>query len=254
VIPSSKKTEILRFVSLFAILLFLGSLGDALSQSTYVWVRGKVVDETTGKEVPHAQIASFGTFSIYAADSLGRFSISLPSTDSIRVMAMGFAPRTLMLGKLKSTQNLTIELSESGYDLDEIIVYNVTANEHLQKYMPSDIKLGYVNPIAPGLRADSEGGGPIGLVYKKLSRREKKKAQMREMIVAEKAQARMTKLLVAQLTGLEPPELDRFFVYCNATIKIAPNHPDSFIRARILDAYANFTANDDKDENDKVEN
>lgn len=212
-----------------------------------MWVKGRIIDETTKKHVPYAQIASYGMFSLFSADSLGRFALLLPSNDSIRIIALGFAPTAINLSQLgeAEAQNLTIAISQTAYAINEVNVYKQSANEHLQKFMPSDIKMGYVNPTPVGLRSEI-GGKPsaISVLFRPLSfmqyhfgKREKQMERAREALAAEKAQSRMTKKLVGELTSLKAQELDDFFVYCNANIKVSAKDTDSYIRSRVLDAY-----------------
>lgn len=220
------------------------------SQPSQPPIKGQIIDTETKHPIPYAKIASFETYSITTADVLGYFSINLSVTDSIKVLSLGYTPCTITMEKLVAEKQkpLTIALQQMPIELKPVTIYKQNVNEHIQKLMPAGINMGYQNPTPIGLRSEIGGKpslvsavvSPATFLYYHLGKREKRMQKAKASLAAERAQSRMTKEMVAEITGLKAQELNDFFVYCNANIKVRDKDPNSYIKSRILDAYKKY--------------
>jgi hypothetical protein len=214
-----------------------------------VSVKGTVIDAENQKFIPYAQIASFQQMKVFSADVAGEFNLMLSPDDSIRVMVMGFEPATVSVKTIqKSAKPFEIRLRHTSIPLKEVVIRSETANEHLAKVMPSDIKMGYINPIHPSLREDFGGRPtvlaaiikPIDFAYNRLSKVEKNKRRTKRLLITESIQNQYSKELVAEITGLQGKELDDFFVYCNTNIEMKRKENVPMIRIKIINAWEKY--------------
>lgn len=242
---------------LLAILLVFTGFG-ATGQNS-VFVKGLVTDAENGNPIPFAQLASYEKMAIYSTDSLGRFNLMLEQTDSLRVLALGYSPITLQITQIRpdSLRAFTVSLARMPIMLKQVDVYKQSANEHLQKFMPDGIVLGYQNPTPVELRDDIGGKPPLiaavispaSFAHYHLSKREKQKRKLRQILVDEKHASALSLELVAEITGLQEQELNDFFVYCNAHIKLTGKESNGYIRVKVIEALETYKA--EKNEQEK---
>jgi len=231
---------------LFTILI--GLRINAQEQAKVV-VKGTVIDAENQKFIPYAQIASFQQMKVFSADVAGDFFLMLDPSDSIRVVVMGFEPANVAVQTIvNSPKPFEIRLRHVSIPLKEVIIRSESANDHLAKVMPSDIKMGYINPIHPTLREDFGGRAPllsvfvkpIDFAYNRLSSVEKNKRRAKRLLVTESVQNQYSKELVAEITGLKGKELDDFFVYCNTNIEMKRKESVPMIRIKIINAWEKY--------------
>ncbi|MFT3740720.1 MAG: carboxypeptidase-like regulatory domain-containing protein [Breznakibacter sp.] len=217
---------------------------------TQVSVRGVVTDAENGKPIPYARLASYEKMAIFPTDSAGRFLLMLEQSDSLRVLALGYSSKTLKIKQILAdgSQYFTIPLARTSIMLKQVDVYTQSANEHLQRAMPDGIVMGYNNPTPVELRSDVGGKPPViaavtnpmSFAYYHMSKRERRKRKMQQLIASEQGATLMNKELVGEITGLQAQELDDFFVYCNANIKLTGKESSGYIRIRIIETFEKY--------------
>jgi hypothetical protein len=218
-------------------------------ESQPVGAKGQIIDKESGRPIPYARLASYGKAEIYSADITGEFNLKLAADDSVRIVVLGYEPVVVTVNKLLQSKGelYNVVLEKTSIPLKEVTIYNKSANEHLSKVMPG-ILMGYVNPVPPDLR--SEVGGkpsvlaavtnPLSFAYYHLGKKEKRRTKMRQLLLQESRYRQMSKELVAEISGLKGVELDEFFIYCNANIKVTPKDTGPSIRIKIIEAYTAY--------------
>src|SRR5690554_958422 len=81
----------------------------AQSDSLVVWV-GSIRSQSDNALIPYATVASYMKVSAFGADDHGYFALMLPYKDSIRVAALGFEPRTIVLSQMEKDSTGTIHI------------------------------------------------------------------------------------------------------------------------------------------------
>lgn len=108
---------------LLIVLIFIASFAitetPAFGAAVRVRVSGLVYDAVTGERLPFVTISS-GKKSQTLTDSLGRFSITVPSKGTITVLSEGYTTRKIQ-GPF-GNDTLRIALNYSAHDLSELIV------------------------------------------------------------------------------------------------------------------------------------
>jgi hypothetical protein len=222
-------------------------LSPILSQGyeSLTW-RGKIVNQSTGAVVPNALIAVFSQVMLYEADDNGFFKIGLQSTDSVRVVALGYQSRTFRVKDIPENQDgwVLLKLFPVSYTLKGVTVKGykgifdpmffpkkeddpLQIDLHLPSYFGSKMSkipanerllMGKVSPLAAV-------ASPISFGYSLFSKHEK---SLKNLAIA-KVQAKSWELsdrfadraTIAAISGFEGKALDDFIVYCNIHLKLS---------------------------------
>lgn len=105
------------------IILLLPFKVSSQSDSLVIW-KGCISGPGNHGEIPHATIASYQQVARYISDEKGCFVLRLPFSDSIRIAALGFEARTIVLNQQPrdSTNRMQIELRQQSFDIQEVTV------------------------------------------------------------------------------------------------------------------------------------
>ncbi len=220
---------------------------DALSQtdSLVVW-KGCISGHDNHAEIPHATIASYKQVALYISDEKGCFSLKLDHNDSIRVAALGYEARTIVLSKQlrDSINNLSIQLKQHSFKIREVTVKGYRGildplifPKHLDDSKKIDLRLpahigSQVSDIPPHERLDAGNMGVLGAIFNpasffhsKFSRAEKAKLSLPEAREATRLwnhqEAIAGREVIALVSGYEGEALDHFMIYCNMHLKIS---------------------------------
>ncbi|MFA8434068.1 MAG: carboxypeptidase-like regulatory domain-containing protein [Marinifilaceae bacterium] len=246
-------------------LQFLLSSVHGFTQETdsLVVVSGQVVSIATKKTIPFAHIKVKRKGCI--ADSLGYYTLECNAKDSLKVSAIGYG--TLEIPLILHQKNwpfLIIELQATSYQLGEVEVFAFSSYEEFKKdfiasKLPEpEFKINesifealspYTkhppNEIPPMYRTsfrEKPGfwdaiGTPTDFLYYHLSRKEKSKRKVANMIRKEKKQKkigfRYNSNLIARITNLEGEKLADFIAFCNSKIKVDTKSSDYEISSQI---------------------
>jgi hypothetical protein len=240
------RTQDHKLVLITICTIFLFPL-NALSQSDslVIW-RGCISGPDSHGEIPHATIASYKQVARYISDEKGCFVLRLPYNDSIRIAALGFEARTIVLNQQRpdSTNRLQIELKQQSFDIKEVTVKGYQGifdplifprhlddakkiNLHLPAHIGSQ-----VSDIPPHERADAGSMGilgalvsPASFIRSQFSRSEKSKLRLpearEEARVWNHKEAVAGRQVIALISGYNGEALDRFVIYCNLHLKIS---------------------------------
>lgn len=126
---------------------FLLLLFPFFSIAQNITYTGVVLDKATGKPIEHVSISVYDSNIATLTNSEGRFRISLPK-DNKKVNFNHLAYDRLDYVFSDQTENITIYLSDSAFDLEEMVMYNIPIREVIKKVIDNskakfskDIKL-----------------------------------------------------------------------------------------------------------------
>jgi hypothetical protein len=140
-------------IILSVLLLFLSFY--AFSQEKLVWVRGKILDERTGKPLAGVNVYFEELKKGAITDDKGVFVLQVPSgTYNISVSNVGFATIKSKINANGSEVNTTLKLAEEVKVLEEVEIYEKRTDENIKTIEMSKIQLDIRNfikiPVAFG--------------------------------------------------------------------------------------------------------
>lgn len=229
---------------LFSLLALCTAPSLAQSDSFVVWV-GSIRSQSDNALIPYATVASYMQVSAFGADDHGYFALMLPYNDSIRVAALGFEPRTIVLNQMEKDSNGTIQirLKQHSFAIKEVTVKGYTGmlDPLIFPKIPDDpnaIELNLpahfgskISKLPPNERPDVGNVGllgaitsPAGFIFSRTNRLEKAKRNLPEV----RAQSELwnhrdvvaSPEIIAIVSGYEGEALKEFVLYCNIHLKI----------------------------------
>lgn len=239
------RTQAYRFNWLIPSLLLLSFTALAQRDSLVLW-QGCISGYGTNATIPHATIASFKKVAMYVSDEKGCFSLELDLNDSIRIAALGYEPRTIVLNKQlgDSLNTLSIKLKQHSFKIREVTVKgyrgmldplifpkHLDDSNQIDLHLPADIG-SRVSTVPPHERPDVGNMGvlgavfsPVSFIHSKFSRSEKAKI----MLPQARQEARMwnhreaiaSREVIALISGYTSDKLDNFMIYCNLHLKLS---------------------------------
>ena len=253
-----------RVKKLSAILLFLAFAYTSFSQTdSLIWISGSVVDSASSKPVPFANIASYSSHLLFAADSLGHFALQLPIHDSIKIFVLGYGIKIFKLDSVFNGEeetilfpvsqtsimlkNININLQRGFIDADEKIT-SVGIMENLN--LPSDIipydKSKDLIPASykPVFKSKPPVAAlffhPVSYINYFASKNEKSKRKMVELLSYHQNDSLLTNDLIREVSGLSDNFLEEFIIFCNKNIKVNPQDDIYTIRKKIFFAFEKY--------------
>ncbi|WP_430815743.1 hypothetical protein [Carboxylicivirga sp. RSCT41] len=246
------------------LILYLLSVTCGFAQQQKVWLHGQVVNELDKKLVPRAQIASYKNMELFAADSLGQFKVILDSSDSIKIVALGYEALTVYLDTMGIDADVMYSflLKPISYQIDQV---NINSNKHYNDYLeelkalrskqmemdlqlPSHIQLGRQPDIPVDVLPTFRDGPiisdfikkPFFVLYYYTAKSEKRKRKMVKLLTYEKQQKKLTRQLIEGVCGYKGDQLNDFIAYCNANIVVTTEDTAISLRYKILDLMVQF--------------
>jgi hypothetical protein len=237
----------IRIKFFFTVLIMHYSLLVQSQQDSLIKVNGIIREESSKALIPHATIASYSRVVMFIANEEGRFTITVPKNDSLKIMALGFDPVTVNLQNsvVDSTGALTVFLKQHSYAIKEVTVngYNgifdplifqnhLPEEEAMQLHLPDDIgsRMSDTPPNERPLMGNpsilSAVVSPLSTAYSLFSQREKSlrhlaKARTQE-IKWDHREAVAGRDVIAAVSGYKDEILEAFIIYCNVHLKILP--------------------------------
>jgi len=230
----------------------------------HVWLKGKIISREDSVPVPFAQIASFKKVSIYAADSTGLFTIMLPTNDSIKIVALGYASTIFNISDSfsESEEPIHFYLDKISYTIQQVDVTHYSEfsnyNENLKAMhnkaqemdlkMPADIKMGKGSEIPAPIRPIFSRKPPIVAAFLNplsyatyyLSNQEKEKRQLVKLFHQDKIRQLLTPEIIQKVSGLEGEKLQQFMIYCNVNIHLTDKDNHFSVRRKVMELYIKF--------------
>lgn len=94
----------------------------SLEGQNEIRIKGLVTDSVSGEPLPYASIIVKGTTTGAATDLDGRFSLTVPSSASGKMLEVSYLGYSTKQVPLKSGQSLSIQLAPTGIALNEVVV------------------------------------------------------------------------------------------------------------------------------------
>ena len=94
----------------------------SLEGQNEIWIKGLVTDSVSGEPLPYVSIIVKGTTTGAATDLDGRFSLTVPSSASGKMLEVSYLGYSTKQVPLKSGQSLSIQLAPTGIALNEVVV------------------------------------------------------------------------------------------------------------------------------------
>ncbi len=238
-----------RYIVLFFLmtLAFTGWAQDDIVDPVLIRLQARIVSAADSSPVPYANIINYRTHGGTITKQDGYFTLEMLNIDSLVVTSVGYAKCIIKVPYNYSGQEvLVFKMLPLNYALGEVQV---------QGDKPKvDLGLGTGKPvdIDPELRGDAFNEtppiiaaffNPISYWQYYLSKREKRKREVRKAMILEKNwelySQNYNKEMVMKLTGMNEPEADSFMVWFNTQDILPYTSTEYQIRAAIVE-YFNY--------------
>ncbi len=235
------------FTGILAAFLFsgihgFGQTGAGVIDPILITLKGRIISSADSSAVPYANIINHRTHSGTTTNARGYFTLEMLNIDSLVVSSVGFQKAVLKVPyNYNGQQVITFTMDPVNYPLGEVEVRGEKskAGQGLGTGKPVD--------IPPELRGDAFNEkppvlaalfNPVSYWQYYLSRREKRKRDVREAMLLERNwemhSKNYNKEVVMNLTGLNEAEADSFMVWFNSQ-EILPYTSNEYeVRAAIL--------------------
>ncbi|WP_291857788.1 carboxypeptidase-like regulatory domain-containing protein [Marinilabilia sp.] len=216
----------------FSVLIFL-CLAKVQAQKNII-ATGTIYNKEDRKPLGYVQMVSFNSHLSYTSNADGVFRISLPENDSIRIVSMGFEPKTMKaVDFLNSSKTDSIFLLPASYLLNEVIVRAEERKINLN--LPGNFGAN----VDPDAEPDKSIPTPnIGMVMSPLTlaqsvfSKEAKNQRKRQKIIAHQQELSLWEEVISSgmlrdWVEIEDNKLDSFIIFCNQHLK--PSHTDNLL-------------------------
>jgi len=260
----------IKELTLFTFLsLMLGTSGLGQSRQQ-IWLKGQVMNAADSMPVPFAQIASYKKLLMYAADSIGEFTIMLPLNDSIKILALGFEPVVVTIcDSFSNTEKpVLFPMVKISYQIQQVDInaystyrkYNEdlktmhTKAQEMDLKLPADIIMGKGSEIPAPIRPVFAQKPPIAAAFWNpfsyatyyLSKQEKEKRQLVKLFHKDKVRQLLTPDIMQEVSGLEGEKLQQFMIYCNVNIQLTDKDTYTSVRSKVMELYMDFLNKENK--------
>jgi hypothetical protein len=196
--------------------LFMGLVAGAPAADAHVEVRGTVYDQSQRFAMPGVSVVSssgIGTMT----DSLGRYRIRVPATDSLTFSYLGRMTSKFPVKDIPAGQPFDMSLAIAVDSLPTVLVrspdYRQDSLENRREYRKVfDYAPGYVKDMKMAKRAGFGVGLDLDMLLDPKANRRMLALQKRleEEEQDKYIDHRWNRAVVRRITGLEPPRLDSF--------------------------------------------
>lgn len=195
-------------------------------------ISGIVIDPDSKKPVPYATISVLNTKKGVTSDFNGKFQIEARINDTLFISCIGYHK---IYEVVRSYDSMKILLPTHSYFLSEVKVLS-----------EDEIPLMYKSVVFPGEEPGLAGAivSPLSYWYYKLSKTEKSKRKVRNLMDYEKRMAKVMKIynkeLVKEYTGLNGLALDSCYIFCNYNIDLVENDTEFTIKYKLLKVLTDY--------------
>lgn len=214
-------------------------------------ISGIIFNQETQTPLGYVQLVSYETMLSYASASDGTFLLSLPQSDSIKIVSMGFEGVVKKVGWFLETPGLdTIYLKPASYLLNE-----VTVNAHeieINLNLPENIGKNVDPDQEPRASVPDPSVGmifsPLTLAQSAFSKKAKNQRKMRKVIQKRQDKSLWHEVLSSGLINdwieIEDKVIDDFIVFCNSKIKVSEKDNLVTLRGKVLNLWRQFRDQD----------
>ncbi len=249
----------LQLSILFILFVFVqqsfGQEYDLLVDPVLINLKGRLVDAIDGEPVPYASVINPRTHRGALTNDNGYFTMEVLNIDSLLISVIGYTKEYMRIPLNHSEDSvLVLNARPIVYPLAEVEITGESPVVNLD-----GISTGKPVDISPELRGDAFNSkpnvldaifSPLSFLQYHLSRSEREKRQVRELMVSQEEWAKISgtynKDVVMALTGLNFQEADTFMIYFNQKNLLSGRSSEYDIREAILTQYRNFLV-DQKD-------
>lgn len=193
------------------------------------------------KSLGYVQLVSFNSYLSYTSDSNGQFRISLPADDSIRIVSMGFEPRTMKATDFFYRQATdSIFLSPASYMLKEVVVR--AEEREMRLNLPGNIGTNVDPDAEPDKSIPKPSVGmimsPLTLAHSVFSKEGKSQRRSQKVLNNMNQKSAWEEVIASGMLNdwieIEDQELDSFIIFCNQKMKISEKDNLLTIRNKVL--------------------
>jgi hypothetical protein len=238
----------------FALLFFGLSSIWIVGQDTEgpVILSGTILDAESRNPLAGVHIICLGKAGT-TTDLDGKFTIHLLEGDTVQITHVGYIDNLVLVPQSTQDQlNLTIGLTPSLTELDEVVIYQwpATLSGFKQRILAMAVEekdrviipgsyQGPPKPVNPGF------GSPISFIQSKLSKKIRRRREFlkkrQDLESSKPARARYNQDYVQEITGIEDKKvLEDFMVYCKFTNLFLADVNDYDLIVAINQCYSDF--------------
>ncbi|WP_010661983.1 carboxypeptidase-like regulatory domain-containing protein [Marinilabilia salmonicolor] len=202
---------------------------------------GTLYNKENQKPLGYVQLVSYNTYLSYTSDSNGQFRISLPADDSIRIVSMGFDPRTIKATDFRNSNiNDSIFLSPASYMLNEVIVR--AEEREMRLNLPGNFGINVDPDAEPDKSIPSPSIGmvmsPLSLAHSLFSKEAKSQRKTRKVINSMNQKSAWEEVISSGMLNdwieIKDQEMEPFIIFCNQRLKMSKQDNLLTIRNKIL--------------------
>ncbi|PRZ01227.1 hypothetical protein [Marinilabilia salmonicolor] len=193
------------------------------------------------KSLGYVQLVSFNSYLSYTSDSNGQFRISLPADDSIRIVSMGFEPRTMKATDFINRQATdSIFLSPASYLLKEIVVR--AEEREMRLNLPGNFGINVDPDAEPDKSIPKPSVGmimsPLTLAHSVFSKEGKSQRRSQKVLNSMNQKSAWEKVIASGMLNdwieIKDQEMDSFIIFCNQRMKMSEKDNLLTIRNKVL--------------------
>lgn len=238
-----------RYIMLFLLLIltYSGWAQDNIVDPVLIRLQARMISAADSSPVPYANIINNRTHGGTITNQDGYFTLEMLNIDSLEVTSVGYVKCIVKVPYNYSGQDLLVfKILPVNYALGEVQVKGDKPKVDL------GLETGKPVDIAPELRGDAFNEtppilaaffNPVSYWQYYLSKREKRKREVRKAILVEKNwemhSRNYNKEIVMKLTGLNESDADSFMVWFNAQDVLPYTSTEYQVRASIVE-YFNY--------------
>ncbi|NOY38485.1 MAG: carboxypeptidase regulatory-like domain-containing protein [Chlorobi bacterium] len=213
----------------FFLFLFITvfSFGQQQQADSVVTVLGQLRDEQSGQPIPYAHVLNLAFKRATISDTLGFFRIPMRRSDSIVITAVGYEDTFFFLPGFWPSNHYSgvIYVKEKVYEIEGIRIHGLGSYEQFkQKVLALDLSKdraqkmkNYYNEILTE-EAIKYQRVSTGFSFSLRTPEERSLRKLGKVVAAQKIQdqidAKFSKAIVSELTGLKGKELQKFMDFC----------------------------------------
>jgi hypothetical protein len=208
---------------------------------------GTVYNKEDGKPLGYVQMVSYNTHLSYTSESDGGFRISLSKGDSIRIVSMGFEPKTIKAVEfLIRNKTDSVFLSPATYMLREVTVRAEEQKIHLN--LPGNIGKNVDPDAEPDRSVPAPSIGmilsPVSLAHSIFSKEAKNQRRSQKIIEHLNEMSAWEEVISSGMLRdwieIEEDQLENFIIYCNQNIKSSPDDNLLTLRNKVLNLWEDY--------------
>lgn len=247
------------FFLLFAALV-LPSTAQESRLDSLVTVLGQLRDEGSGQPIPYAHVLNLSLRRATISDTLGFFTIKMRRSDSLTITAVGFEDTYFSLPSFWPSNHYSgvIYVKEQIYEIEGIRIHGLGSYEQFkQKVLALDLskdkaqkmKVYYDELLTQEAIKYQKVSTGFSFSLRSPEERSLRKLQkvMAQQEIQDQIDAKFSKAIVSELTGLKGKELENFMRFCQLPQDYILNSSEYDILVKVKSLYDRYRLLQDED-------